>query len=210
MLGSRLSNAFFPAGVTAVAWCSPLPTSRPRKMSMSPVSITCRPLRSRSRPASPRAPRCHTRVTESSSGLGQADAQAPHQWSVDASGPGDTTPRIINNKGGKSCWTRRPEAPLRSHEDGNGGAVPRVHGLAAPPRRGPTGTCWDRTASAWRLRPAGLPSEPARSGLVGSSSTGIPGTVRRRVQPLGAARWIGRRRGRLRWPSRGAGSGCVR
>ncbi|MER5348548.1 hypothetical protein ABT030_51805, partial [Streptomyces mirabilis] len=30
-------------------------------------------------------------------------------------------PRIMNNKGGKSCRTRRPEAPLRNHEKGNGG-----------------------------------------------------------------------------------------
>lgn len=30
VLGRRLSNAFFLAGVTAVAWCSSLPTSRPR------------------------------------------------------------------------------------------------------------------------------------------------------------------------------------
>jgi hypothetical protein len=30
LLGSRLSKAFLPAGVTAAAWCSPLPTSRPR------------------------------------------------------------------------------------------------------------------------------------------------------------------------------------
>jgi transposase len=35
-------SAFAALGVTAVAWCSPLPTSRPRKTSMSPVSITCR------------------------------------------------------------------------------------------------------------------------------------------------------------------------
>ena len=50
--------------------------------------------------------------------------------SVDASGPGDTTPRIINNRKGKSCWTRRPEAPLRSHEDGNGGRIATVRQMA--------------------------------------------------------------------------------
>lgn len=73
VLGSRLSNAFFPAGVTAVAWCSPLPTSRPRKTSMSPVSITCRPRHHAFvRPA--RAPSCHIHVTESSSGSGEAGA----------------------------------------------------------------------------------------------------------------------------------------
>jgi hypothetical protein len=41
LLGSRLSKAFYPAGVTAVAWCSPLPTSRPGKTPMSLTSITC-------------------------------------------------------------------------------------------------------------------------------------------------------------------------
>ncbi|MER6218359.1 hypothetical protein ABT213_30470 [Streptomyces sp. NPDC001674] len=49
--------------------------------------------------------RCRSRagpsihVMESSSGSGEAGAQAPHQRSVDASGPVDTTPRIMNNKG---------------------------------------------------------------------------------------------------------------
>lgn len=66
----------------------------------------------------------HIHVTESSSGSGEAGAQAPHQRSVDACGPGDTTPRITNNRRGKSCRTRRPEALLRSHEDGNGGRPP--------------------------------------------------------------------------------------
>ncbi|BBC39152.1 hypothetical protein SGFS_104460 [Streptomyces graminofaciens] len=51
------------------------------------------------RPAT--ATSCHIHVTESSSGRGEAGAQAPHQRSVDASGPGDTTPRIINNTGGE-------------------------------------------------------------------------------------------------------------
>lgn len=45
LLGRRLSKAFLTAGVTAVAWCSPLPTSRPRKRAMLLMSIT-RTLRS--------------------------------------------------------------------------------------------------------------------------------------------------------------------
>ncbi|MEW2426250.1 hypothetical protein AB0911_37965, partial [Streptomyces nigra] len=41
------------------------------------------------------------------------------------------TPRIINNRRGKSCRTRRPEAPLRSHEKGNGGGrTPELDCLA--------------------------------------------------------------------------------
>ncbi|MEV6332368.1 hypothetical protein [Streptomyces sp. NPDC051909] len=49
----RLSKAFFPAGVTALAWCSPLPTSRPRKAPISLTLIT-RVLRSYFGPAVPR------------------------------------------------------------------------------------------------------------------------------------------------------------
>ncbi|GAA1543937.1 hypothetical protein GCM10009730_61270 [Streptomyces albidochromogenes] len=50
-----------------------------------------------------------------------------------------TPPRIMNNKGGKSCRTRRPEAPLRSHEkvtagDGWSGALYQAR-LPGPPLR---------------------------------------------------------------------------
>ncbi|MFJ8765186.1 hypothetical protein [Streptomyces clavifer] len=55
---------------------------------------------------------CHTHVTESSSGSGEAGAQAPHQRSVDASGPGDTTPRIINNKGGEVMPDPKAGGPI--------------------------------------------------------------------------------------------------
>ncbi|GHA46731.1 hypothetical protein GCM10010329_81630 [Streptomyces spiroverticillatus] len=58
------------------------------------------------------APSCHTHVTESSSGSGEAGAQAPHQRSVDASGPGDTTPRIINNKGGEVMPDPKAGSPI--------------------------------------------------------------------------------------------------
>lgn len=121
--GRHVSNAFLLAGVTAVAWCSPLPTSRPRKTSMSPVSIGCRHL--------------HHAVVRHYLGIELPHPRygelfqpwvkpvlKPIKQSVDASGPGDTIPRIMNNKGGKSCRTRRPEdAPLRSHENGNGGSA---------------------------------------------------------------------------------------
>lgn len=85
---------------------------------------------------------------------------------VDASGPGDTTPRIMNNKEGKSCRTRRPEAPLRSHEKGNGGARPRrCTGRCAT--RTPTSTCCRNTGTRRapdRRRPRSTgcaPSSPA-------------------------------------------------
>lgn len=37
-----------------------------------------------------------------------------------------------NKKGGKSCRTRRPEAPLRSHEEGNGGGETELAQGAGP------------------------------------------------------------------------------
>jgi hypothetical protein len=117
--GGRLSNAFFPVGVTAVAWCAPLPTSRPRKTSMSPVSITCRPLRSRFRPALPR----HRAATSTLRRALPARVKPVLKPLISGPsmppGPVTPPPRIMNNKGGKSCRTRRPEAPLRSHEKGN-------------------------------------------------------------------------------------------
>ncbi|MEV0889088.1 cation:proton antiporter [Streptomyces microflavus] len=72
------------------------------------------------------APSCHTHVTESSSGSGEAGAQAPHQRSVDASGPGDTTPRIINcNKGGSHAGPegRRPHCGATKKVTGGGEAL---------------------------------------------------------------------------------------
>lgn len=105
----------------AVAWCSPLPTSRPRYTSMSPVSVTC-PLHNGrilpglscgiSLPASTLRRACLTRC-----GIG---APAPNQRSANASGPGDTTFSIMIDWGCKSCRDRRPGAPLRGQEEGNG------------------------------------------------------------------------------------------
>jgi hypothetical protein len=56
------------------------------------------------------APSCHIHVTESSSGSGHAGAQAPHQRSVDAFGPGDATPGSSTTGGGSHAGPegRRP------------------------------------------------------------------------------------------------------
>lgn len=53
-VGQPLVEGLLPSRVTAVAWCSPLPTSRPRKTPMSLTSIMC-VLRSSS-PGRPTAP----------------------------------------------------------------------------------------------------------------------------------------------------------
>ena len=59
-----------------------------------------------------RAPICHTHMPETPTGSGEVGAQAPHQRSVDASGPGDTTPGSSTaTKGRRSLRTRRRLRP---------------------------------------------------------------------------------------------------
>ena len=111
LLGSGLSKTFFPAGVTAVAWCSPLPTSRPRKTSMSLVVDHVHSSRGRVLPGLTAAPAAGIHVTKSLPA--RAGAHAPNQRSADASGPGDTTFPIMIDRGLKSCRARRPGASLR-------------------------------------------------------------------------------------------------
>jgi hypothetical protein len=124
VLGRRLSNAFFPAGVTAVAWCSPLPACRPRKTSISPVFDHVQAPPSRSRPALPG----HRAATSTLRRAVPAPVKPVLKPLISGpSMPPDpaTPPSDHQQQGGKSCRTRRPVAPLRSHEKVTGGAVGR-------------------------------------------------------------------------------------
>lgn len=78
---------------------------------MSPVSITCRPLHHAFVRPCQGTELPHPRYGELFR-LGEAGAQAPHQRSVDASGPGDTTPRIMNNKGGEVMPDPKAGGPI--------------------------------------------------------------------------------------------------
>lgn len=100
---------------------------------MSPVSITCI-LRSCFCPASSTAPIATSTLRRASRPpKSRWSGHAPNQRSVSASGLGDTTPRIMGNKGGKSCRARRPVAPLRGHQKGNGGGRTPVVAATNPP-----------------------------------------------------------------------------
>lgn len=72
-----------------------------------------------------------------------------------------TTPRIIDNRRGKSYRTRRPEAPSRSHENGNGGRS-----------RGPT--AWCRGCVTRPRTPSPGPRCPAWTSCTSPGPSGPP------------------------------------
>ncbi len=97
----------------------------------------------------------HIHITKSLPTYEQAGGHAPNQRSVSASGPGDTTPRIMVNKGGKSCRARRPVAPLRGHQKGNGGGTPRrCWRTWSRPPLSTTSWSWPGCARCWTWRPS--------------------------------------------------------
>ncbi|MFF8351805.1 transposase, partial [Cellulosimicrobium funkei] len=84
-------------------------------------------------PASPAASACrHPRYEETASPIHGSGARASNQRSANASGTGDTTFSIIIDWGLESYRGRRPGAPLRGHENGNGAPQPGARTL---PRR---------------------------------------------------------------------------
>ncbi len=82
LLGSHLSKTSFPAGVTAVAWCSP----RPRRSRGYGCGDRCRGTAGRGD-----GRRTHVIDISGTGACDDAGGHAPDQRSVDASGAGDTT-----------------------------------------------------------------------------------------------------------------------
>lgn len=120
------------------------------------VSITCRPLRSRFRPALPR----HRAATPTLRRAPPARVKPllKSLISVPSMPPGPVTPPPGSSTatGGKSCRTRRPGAPLRSHEKGDG--VGHHCGAWHPPAKQSRPGAWPEFSATGLAAGAGPPA----------------------------------------------------
>src|SRR3954451_262604 len=131
-LGSGRSCSRLPAGLSAHAWCSALPTSRPQNTAYSTAgglsgSDKDALLARRGRPTRTPAPAATLRADHASgSGL--------YQRSLAPSDHGDNTPQIIDDRGRKSYRGRWPATPRGADQEGNGVRTPGGTGPSTRPR----------------------------------------------------------------------------